>query len=72
MTILDKIIFVADAIEPGRTGSDADKARKASENYLDEAIVYAMRIKSYYLKGKPLHPNSIKMLEKLKKKMSVR
>jgi len=31
MTILDKIIFVADAIEPNRTGSDADKARKASE-----------------------------------------
>jgi predicted HD superfamily hydrolase involved in NAD metabolism len=65
MTILDKIIFVADAIEPNRTGSDVNKAREASENDLDEAIVHSMRIKSYYLKGKPLHPCSIKMLEKL-------
>ena len=67
MTILDKIIFVADAIEPNRTGSDADEARNASKNDLDEAIVPAMRIKSYYLKGKPMHPDSIKMIEKFNK-----
>jgi predicted HD superfamily hydrolase involved in NAD metabolism len=70
MTLLDKIIFIADAIEPNRTGNDADKARKAAENGLDEAVVPAMRIKSYYLAGKPMHPNSVKMLEKLK--MSLR
>jgi len=66
MTLLDKIIFIADEIEPARTEDDADEARKAAENDLDEAIIPAMRIKSYYLKGKPLHPNSIKMIEKYK------
>ena len=65
MTLLDKVILVADAIEPHRTGSDADEARNAAENDIDEAIAPVMRIKSYYLQGKPMHPNSGMMLDKL-------
>jgi predicted HD superfamily hydrolase involved in NAD metabolism len=65
MTLLDKIILVADAIEPNRMGSDADEARTAAEQDLDKAIIPAMRIKTYYLKGKPMHPNSVMMLEKI-------
>ena len=65
MTILDKVIFVADGIEPDRVGRDADEARNAAENDLDKAVVLVMTtIKSYYLQGRPMHPNAIKMLKK--------
>jgi len=67
MTLLDKIIFVADGTEANRDGEDADEARKAAENNLNEALAPVMRIKTYYLKGKPMHPNSIKMLTKYNK-----
>ena len=64
MTLLDKIIFVADGIEANRDGDDADEARKAAEKNLNEALVPVMRIKTYYLKGRSLHPDSVKMLKK--------
>jgi predicted HD superfamily hydrolase involved in NAD metabolism len=68
MTLLDKIIFVADGTEVNRKDENADKARKAAENDLDKALAPVMRIKTYYLKGKPMHPNSVKMLKKYKRK----
>ena len=64
MTLLDKIILIADAIEINRDGENADQARKIVENNLDKALIPVMRIKTYYLKGKPMHPNSVKMLKK--------
>jgi len=64
VTLLDKIILVADATEPNRTGIDAEEARIAAETDLDKALAPVMRIKSYYLQGRPMHPNGIKMLEK--------
>jgi len=67
MPLLDKIILVADAIEPNRLGDDADEARTAAEYDIDAAIVPTMRIKSYHLQGKPMHPDSIRMLEELSK-----
>ena len=67
MVLLDKIILIADAIEPNREGEDADEARKAAENDLDKALIPVMRIKTYYLEGKPMHPNSVKMLKKIPK-----
>ena len=66
MTLLDKVLFVADGIEPNRAGNDADEARNAAENDLNKAVVLVMTtIKSYYLQGKPMHPNAIKMIDKL-------
>ena len=46
MTLLDKIIFIADGIEPNRAGKDADEARNAAEKDLDKAIAPVLRIKS--------------------------
>jgi len=66
MTLLDKIIFIADATEPGRDDENADEARKAAKKDLDKALPWVMRIKSYYLRGQPMHPDSVKMLEKYK------
>jgi len=71
MTLLDKIIFVADSTEPNRTGKDADKARKAAEKDLDKALAPCMRIKTYYLRGRPMHPNSVKMLKKYVRKIDL-
>ena len=62
MTLLDKILFIADGTEPHRNGRDAEEARAAAENDLDKALAPVMRIKTYYRQGKPMPPTSVKML----------
>jgi len=67
MTLLDKITFVADAIEPNRDGPDVEEARQAAERNLDEAIPLALHVKTRYLRAtnSPMHPSSISMLKEL-------
>jgi len=67
MTLLDKILFVADAIEPNRTGLDVDEARQAAEHNLDKAIPLALQVKTRYLRttNGSMHPNSVNMLKQL-------
>jgi len=43
MSLLDKIVCLADAIEPKRKGSNVDEARIAAIHDLDEALVLAGR-----------------------------
>ena len=64
MTLLDKIIFVADAIEPNRAGKDVDEARHAAEYDLDAALPLALRVKTRYITAfnGTLHPDSVQML----------
>lgn len=61
MSILDKIIFVADAIEPNRKFKDLQYAIELADKSLDEAIIYILNlnIKECIEKGKTIHPNSI-------------
>lgn len=40
MTLLEKIIFLADFIEPGRKFEDIDKARKIAYENIDDAIIF--------------------------------
>lgn len=42
MTLLSKILFVADYIEPGRNFPEVDKARELAKQSLDEAVFYKM------------------------------
>lgn len=63
MTLLDKIVFLADKSEKGREGEDADKLRNVIEtDGLDKAILWDI---DYYTiprminKQKMIHPNSI-------------
>lgn len=42
MTTLDKIIFVADFIEPGRDFPGVDEARKVAYNNLDDGVGYEL------------------------------
>lgn len=63
MTLLDKIVFLADKSEKGREGEDAEKLRNVIETEgLDKAILWDI---DYYTiprminKQKMIHPNSI-------------
>jgi predicted HD superfamily hydrolase involved in NAD metabolism len=40
MSVLDKVLFVADFIEPGRTFSGVDECRALAFNDLDKAVLY--------------------------------
>lgn len=59
MTMLEKIIYLADAIEPGRKG--ADHIRKTAETDLDGALAMAMQHSMDYAlsKGNTLYPVSL-------------
>ncbi len=61
MTNLEKLIYIADMIEPGRTMPQAEELRKMVEENLDDALVYAIdcSIKHVIKKGRLIHPDSI-------------
>lgn len=56
MSVLDKVVFLADYIEPGRAFPGVDDVRKVSENNLDKACWMASR-------------NTINMLVSLNRKV---
>lgn len=43
MSLLDKIIYIADYIEPGRKFPGVDEARELAQKNLDEALIYSVR-----------------------------
>lgn len=63
MTLLDKIVFLADKSEIGREGEDAEKLRRViEEEGLDKAILWDIdyyTIPRMIAKQKMIHPNSI-------------
>ena len=71
MTVLDKIIFIADYIEPNRKKFDGlETARKLAYEDLDKAMKYILESTIEYVKerNRNLHPYSIKALEYYSKK----
>jgi len=71
MTLLEKIIFVADLTEPGRDFPDAEPLRELSRKNLDQAVSEC--IKSTILvnrkRGNVIHPNAFSILEELNEKV---
>ena len=68
MTDLDKIVFVADIIEPGRRFPDIDELRAVvGQVSLDELYYRTYRNTIMYLldSGMPVHPDSLKIWNKL-------
>ena len=67
MTLLEKIIYVADMTEPGRTMEQADTIRELLKKDLDEALIYSLgcSIKHVIKKGMIIHPYSIEALNYL-------
>lgn len=73
MTVLDKIVFLADYIEPNRSFPGVDKLRETAENSLDHAVLaaYDQTLQFIIAQGGLIHIDSVEgrnfMLMKLKK-----
>jgi len=61
MSLLEKIIYVADFTEPGRTFPEANEIRKLADQSIDKAVLYQadMVIKFIIDKGRPLHLDTV-------------
>ncbi|MDR2976760.1 MAG: bis(5'-nucleosyl)-tetraphosphatase (symmetrical) YqeK [Streptococcaceae bacterium] len=61
MALLDKILFVADYIEPGRDFPGVDEARELAEESLDAAVAFeAMRTIEYLTnQHQPIYPQTL-------------
>lgn len=68
MTVLDKIIYIADYIEPGRSFKGVNEVRKLACENLDKSILLAMdnTIKFVIDKGQLIHLDTIKSRNYLK------
>jgi len=61
MSLLDKIVFVADKVEPGRRFPGVQKLRDEAEQDLDRALLrcFDMAINLSVQKGEPVHPLTV-------------
>lgn len=67
MTPLEKLIYIADMTEPGRTIEQAAEIRRLVDIDIDEALIYAIgcSIKHVIKKGTLIHPDSVHALNYL-------
>ena len=67
MSLLEKIIYLADAIEPGRNYPGVGRLRKLAYEDLDKACAEVMRQTIEYVKHKgcEIDDNTIKAMEEL-------
>jgi len=61
MSLVEKILYIADYIEPGRDFPEADKARAKAENSLEETIAYIAKetMKNLIENNKKVYPLAI-------------
>lgn len=61
MTMLDKILYLADVIEPGRNFSGVDTLRQMAEQDLEKAVLAALDQSILYMvhKAGAIHPDTI-------------
>jgi len=67
MSLLEKIVFVADLTEPGRTFPDAEPLRILSRKNLDKALLECVKstIEINKKRGNPVHPNAYLIVKEL-------
>jgi HD superfamily phosphohydrolase YqeK len=67
MTVEEKIVYLADAIEPGRDYPGMDLLRLTAEISLDQALLLSVtQTISFVLEaGRPIHPLSVEMRNSL-------
>ena len=72
MTLLEKIIYLADYIEPTRDFCDLTQLRRLAFEDLDAALLlgFTMAVKDLKKKGMPVHPDSVYARDYLKGKLS--
>ena len=70
MTLLEKIIYLADYIEPTRDFCDLTELRRLAFEDLDGALLlgFTMAVEDLAKKGMPVHPNSVLARDYLKGK----
>lgn len=61
MTLLDKVLYVADYIEPNRDFKGVEEARRLAQESLDKAVAYETAQTIAYLAGKgvPIYPQTL-------------
>lgn len=61
MTVLEKVIFLADYIEPGRKFPGVDKVRQLAKENLDLALIKALKNTISFLleKNQPIYPDTV-------------
>lgn len=66
MSLLEKIVFVADLIEPQRNFPDVKKIRKIAENDIDKAFFECVKatVRVNKKRGLEVHPNAYKIISK--------
>jgi len=75
MTLLDKIVYLADYIEPGRSFPGVEEVRKLAEQNLDAAVIQAVRntINFLMMKKQVIYPATFHtyndLIKNLKEKM---
>jgi len=74
MTLLDKVIYVADYIEPGRHFPGVDEVRVLAENNLNHALIKAIQNTILFLmkKNQPIYPDTFQTYNDLVKKLEDR
>ena len=55
MSLLEKIIYIADAVEPNRNYPGVDILRQAAEKDLDEACLLSLERTIEYVRGQGLY-----------------
>jgi len=72
MTLLEKIIYLADYIEPTRDFCDLAELRRLAFEDLDRALLlgFTMAVEDLAKKGMPVHPNSVYARDYLKGKLT--
>ncbi len=71
MTTLEKVVFLADYIEPNRAFPGVEEVRKAAENSLDEAIVLSLQntIRFLLSKNQLIYPQTVETYNDIQRKI---
>ncbi len=69
MSLLEKIVYIADGIEPARNYPKVNEIRELVKNDIDEAMLYEIERKIMYLStnNKEIHPNAYEIRDWLLK-----
>lgn len=67
MNTMDKIIYLADKTEAGRTYEDLELAREISNKSLDEGVLYVAKVALQYslTKESLIHPDTVNLINKI-------
>ena len=70
MTLMEKILYLADYIEPTRDFDGVDELRRACYEDIDAGLEMGLRmtVEEMYQRGNPVHPATLEALDDLKGK----